>query len=73
MPEVLTRTYAASYRSSAFVWGIRRLSKVTAVMSVRREKSCIGKASSIEHDVQAMFAVLANPLPVASLSFAGRQ
>ncbi|AGF80894.1 hypothetical protein CFSAN001992_02850 [Salmonella enterica subsp. enterica serovar Javiana str. CFSAN001992] len=42
-------------------------------MSVRREKSCIGKASSIEHDVQAMFAVLANPLPVASLSFAGRQ
>ncbi|XNM53760.1 glutamine amidotransferase-related protein [Escherichia coli] len=32
-----------------------------------------GKASSIEHDGQAMFAGLTNPLPVGALSLAGWQ
>ncbi len=34
-------------------------------MSVRRAKFFTVKASSIEHDGQAMFAGLTNPLPVA--------
>lgn len=51
MPELLT-DYAASYRSSAFVWGIRRLSKLTAVMSVRREKSCMAKPPALNMTVR---------------------
>ncbi|SUG77814.1 anthranilate synthase component II; anthranilate phosphoribosyltransferase [Salmonella enterica subsp. enterica] len=64
MPELLTRL-RGQVTIIGICWGIRRLSKLTAVMSVRRGEILHGKASSIEHDGQAMFAGLANPLPVA--------
>ncbi len=63
MPEAADPT-TRRYRSSAFWFSIRRLSKLRRLVSVRREK-LHGKSLQHEHDGQAMFAGLANPLPVA--------
>ena len=50
---------------SVFAWGIKRLFKPLVERVVHAGEVLHGKVSRIQHDNQAMFKDIANPMPVA--------